>query len=78
VGDDRRRVEKAVTKVTRCGSLSPLASQFDDFLFASIGEDGNALRLSIVSALAQLNSDPWQTPASNATSRDATVKQRLS
>ena len=35
-------------------------SQFNAFLFASIGEEGNGMPLSVVSALARLEIDPWQ------------------
>ena len=45
---------------------SPFAlpnSAFNAFLFASIGEDGNGMPLSVVSALARLDIDPWQEAA---------------
>jgi hypothetical protein len=38
----------------------PPGSQFDNFLFAALGEDQNGLPLSVVSLLARLNLDPWQ------------------
>ena len=34
-------------------------SEFDDFLFAPIGDDRNGLLLTVVSLLARLNLDPW-------------------
>ncbi len=37
-----------------------LEKDFDDFLFAPIGEDGNGMLLSVVSALTRLDLDPWQ------------------
>jgi hypothetical protein len=43
-----------------------LGSEFDAFLFASIGEDRNGLSLSVVSALARMNLDPWQEAAALA------------
>jgi hypothetical protein len=46
--------------MTRCTSIAPLGSEFDSFLFATIGEDGNGMRLSVLSALARLDIDPWQ------------------
>jgi hypothetical protein len=49
-----------VAEMTRCTSISPLGSEFDNFLFAPIGEDGNGMLLSVVSALARLDVDPWQ------------------
>jgi hypothetical protein len=42
---------------------SLLNSQFDDFLFAPIGEEKNEMLLSVVSALARLGVDPWQEAA---------------
>ena len=42
-------------------ALSPLIGpEFDDFLFAPIGEDRNGTTLSVLSALARLDVDPWQ------------------
>ena len=38
-------------------------SQFNAFLFASIGLEGNGMPLSVVSALARLEIDPWQEAA---------------
>jgi hypothetical protein len=41
--------------------LSPLIGpEFDEFLGASIGEDRNGTGLSVLSAFARLNVDPWQ------------------
>ena len=44
-------------------SISVLGSEFDDFLFAPIGEDGNDTPLSVLSALARLDVDPWEEAA---------------
>lgn len=38
-------------------------SRFNAFLFASIGTEGNGMTLSVVSALARLEIDPWQEAA---------------
>jgi hypothetical protein len=52
--------------------MNPAASslrsgaEFDDFLFASLGEDRNGLPLSIVSLLGRMDLDPWQEAASLA------------
>jgi hypothetical protein len=37
-----------------------LGSEFDNFLFAPIGEDLNEMPLSVVSVLARVDLDPWQ------------------
>jgi hypothetical protein len=44
-------------------SVSHLGSEFDNFLFASIGESRNGMLLSVLSALARLDLDPWQEAA---------------
>jgi hypothetical protein len=49
-----------MAEITRCTSVSPLGSEFDGFLFAPIGEDRNGMLLSVLSALARLDVDPWQ------------------
>ena len=38
-------------------------SEFNEFLFAPIGEEGNGMPLSVLSALARLGMDPWQEAA---------------
>ena len=47
-------------------SGSRLGSTFDSFLFAPIGDDGNGLPLSVVSAIARMDLDPWQEAATLA------------
>lgn len=42
---------------------SLINSEFDDFLFAPIGDEGNGMTLSVVSALARLDFDPWREAA---------------
>lgn len=42
---------------------SLLNSEFNDFLFAPIGEEKNTMLLSVISALARLGIDPWQEAA---------------
>jgi hypothetical protein len=39
---------------------SVIPSEFNDFLFAPIGEQENETPLSVLSALARLDVDPWQ------------------
>ncbi|MDF2117845.1 hypothetical protein PY365_19885 [Roseiarcaceae bacterium H3SJ34-1] len=38
-------------------------SKFDDFLFAPVGEDRNGMIVSLLSALARLDIDPWEEAA---------------
>jgi|HubBroStandDraft_1064217.scaffolds.fasta_scaffold00099_40 hypothetical protein len=41
-------------------STSRLGTEFDDFLFAPLGEDRNGVPLSIVSLLGRMDLDPWR------------------
>jgi len=44
-------------------SAARLSSEFDTFLFAPIGEDANGMLLSVLSALARSDLDPWDEAA---------------
>jgi hypothetical protein len=44
-------------------SFCALGSEFDDFLFAAIGADCNGMPLTVVSALARMDLDPWHEAA---------------
>jgi len=63
--------------MTRSAAASQLGPEFDDFLFAPIGEDRNGMPLSVVSALARLDVDPWQEAAELAKLPGGTATQRL-
>ena len=58
-------------------SVSVLGSEFDDFLYAPIGEDRNEMPLSVLSALARLDIDPWREAAELARLPRDTATQRL-
>lgn len=45
---------------TPYNTLSP---EYDDFLFAPIGEERNGMSLSVMSAFTRLNIDPWREAA---------------
>jgi hypothetical protein len=64
--------------MTRAAVFSDLASEFDDFLFAPIREDHNGIRLSVVSALARLDVDPWEEAAKLAAMPGEVATRRLS
>jgi len=49
--------------MTLSASKARIADEFDRFLFASIGEDRRGQRLSVLSALARSDIDPWQEAA---------------
>ena len=59
----RPRRRNPVIEMTATASVSRLGSEFDDFLYAPIGEDRNGMLLSVLSALARLDIDPWQEAA---------------
>jgi hypothetical protein len=63
--------------MTYSASASRLGPEFDDFLFAPIGEDRNGMLLSVLSALARLDIDPWQEAAKLAGLPGETATQRL-
>jgi hypothetical protein len=63
--------------MTRSALGSLLGPEFDDFLFAPIGEDRNDMPLSVVSALARLDIDPWQEADKLARLPRETATQRL-
>jgi hypothetical protein len=63
--------------MTSSASVSVQGSEFDDFLFALIGEDRNDMPLSVLSALARLDIDPWQEAAELARLPGETATQRL-
>ena len=54
-----------------------LGSQFNDFLFASVGEEKNGMMLSVVSALARLDLDAWQETANLAILPRTMATERL-
>jgi hypothetical protein len=54
-----------------------LAPDFDEFLFAQIGEGKNGMLLSVLSVLARLDLDPWQEANSLAGLPRKTAADRL-
>ena len=59
-------------------ALTPLLGRaFDPFLFATIGDDQGGALLSVVSALARLEVDPWVEAASLARMPKEQAKRRL-
>lgn len=53
----------SVIDMTRSAPVFRLASEFDDFLFAPICTEQNGMQISVLSALARLDVDPWQKAA---------------
>lgn len=62
-------------------TLAPSAvpSEFNDFLYSPIGEDKNGLLVTVLSALARQNVDPWQEAADlDGLPRDSAVQKLTS
>ncbi len=55
-----------MNNVKRRAATSVLGSEFDEFLYSSLGEDKHGLLISVVSLLGRLNLDPWHEAASYA------------
>jgi hypothetical protein len=58
-----------MTDMARSAGAAVFRSKFEAFLLASIGEDSNdnGLQLSVLSALARQNVDPWEEAAQGGT-----------
>jgi len=59
---NRRHLFLAID-MTRTVTAGRQGSEFDNFLYAVIGEDRHGMLLSVLSALARQNIDPWQEAA---------------
>lgn len=56
-----------------------LGCEFDSFLYASVGTDGNGMPLTVLSALARMDVDPWDEAAKlMQLPQDGAVKQLAS
>lgn len=68
-----------MTKMTNSLVTSAVRSSFDAFLLAPIGDDrsDNGMPLSVLSALARQNVDPWEEAASLACLPSQTAIQKL-
>ncbi len=63
--------------MVRAASVPGLGSEYNNFLFAAIGADKNGTLLSVLSALARLDLDPWQEAAGLARLSGEAATQRL-
>jgi hypothetical protein len=63
--------------MARVALVSSLLPEFDDFLYALIDEDHDGTQLTVVSALARLEVDPWEQAAALASLPAETATQRL-
>jgi hypothetical protein len=72
-----RKRRTTVVEMTRSASVVFQGSEFNEFLFAPIGEDRNGMLLTVLSALARRGVDPWQEAAELALLPGETATQRL-
>jgi hypothetical protein len=63
--------------MTPLAETSGLGPEFDDFLFAVIGDDRNGMPLSVVSVLARVDLDPWHEAATLAAMPGELAARRL-
>ena len=65
--------------MTPSASPTSIPSEFNDFLYSPIGEDKNGLLVTVLSALARQNADPWQQAADlDGLPRDSAVQKLTS
>jgi hypothetical protein len=63
--------------MTPASSISFFRPEFDKFLHAPIGADGNDMPLSVLSALTRLHVDPWKEAAELSELSKNTARERL-
>jgi len=66
-----------MTPMDHRARFSTLSARYDDFLFAPVCEDANGMRLSVLSALARMNVDPWEEAGRLATMPKAIAERTL-
>lgn len=67
-----------MAETVRARSPGFLGHEFNDFLFAPVGADRNGGNLSVVSALARMNLDPWAEAGKLAKLPEDIATQKLS
>jgi hypothetical protein len=73
----RQRRRNAVLGMPHAALASILGREFDNFLYASIDEDKSGKLLSVLSALARLDVDPWREAAKLARLPEKAATERL-
>jgi hypothetical protein len=74
---DKWMLRRRHSDVQMARPVSQLRPEFDDFLYASIGEDKDEMQLSVISALTRLELDPWAKAAELAQLTREDAAQRL-
>jgi len=72
-----RSVSKGSSIVDHRLRFSTLSASYDDFLFASVCEEANGTHLSVLSALARMDVDPWEEASRLASMPKATAEKSL-
>ncbi|MEO8304812.1 MAG: hypothetical protein ABI724_11890 [Betaproteobacteria bacterium] len=68
--------EGAAVMANQRSALSAI-SRYEDFLFAPICDEPSGMRLSVISALARMNVDPWEEAARLATLSTPDARESL-
>jgi hypothetical protein len=66
-----------VAGITNSASVIHPDTQFDSFLFAAIGESKEGMCITVLSALARLNIDPWKKAAELSRLPGDVARQKL-
>jgi len=69
--------ETLVVEMGRSVAAVQLGSEFNTFLFAPVGDEKNGMMLTVLSALARLDVDPWREASELARMPRAAANQRL-
>jgi hypothetical protein len=77
MGIRSKMYHQGLLAMTRSVPVALPGSEFNDFLFAPIGEDRNGMSVSVLSGLARTDVDPWKEAASLAQLPGETAIQRL-
>jgi len=72
-----RRGREEVDDMTHAAPAPLIGREFDSFLFAPIGDDGHGQPLSVLSALARSDVDPWEEAGALARMPRKKAKARL-
>ena len=74
-----RREAPIIVPMTPTAAPTSVPSEFNDFLYSPIGEDKNGLLVTVLSAFARQNVDPWQQAADlDGLPRDTAVQKLTS
>ena len=67
----------SMVEMTRAARVPSIGPEYNTFLYATIGAEANGTSLSVLSAMARMNLDPWQEAASLAELPGKAAARRL-